>query len=164
MNVRRATADDVEAVRRVARAAWEADYPDILSRETVEDGVEEWYDPDLLARDLRRSGTEVLVAETDEGVVGFAHALWNREEGDLLRLYVHPDHRLSGVGGALLDATEERLFDRGVERVRAMVLAANEVGNAFYESRGFDFDDEGETTIGGRAYAENAYVLERDDR
>jgi ribosomal protein S18 acetylase RimI-like enzyme len=163
MTVREATADDLEAIREVAGAAWAADYPDILTRETVDRGVEEWYESDQLEGHATGSRTRLFVAcEEDGRVVGFAHAELGRDdEGYVLRLYVHPDYRGRGFGRRLLERTRDDLFDHGAERINAMVLAANEPGSAFY--RAFDFErvDEGETTIGGESYREHIYALER---
>jgi ribosomal protein S18 acetylase RimI-like enzyme len=206
MTVREATADDVDAIREVARAAWAADYPEILTRETVERGVEEWYESDHIAGKLAGSRTRLFVAcvdsvdfvddsgddddggdDDDDGgdtgddgdesgsegdeavdgedarVVGFAHAELGRDdEGYVLRLYVHPDYRNRGLGRRLLERTRDDLFAHGAERINAMVLAANEPGNEFYRRFGFEKVAEGETTIGGEAYPEHTYALERD--
>lgn len=163
MTVRSATADDVEAIRAVAEAAWRADYPAVLNRENVDDAVEEWYAPDRLAEALGEYSTVAFVAESGREVVGFVHAVWDREEGDVLRVYVAPDHRGEGLGRALVERACEELFDRGVDRVKAMVLAANERGNEFYRALGFAPTDEGgETEIGGERYEERVYV--REDR
>ena len=179
MTVREATADDVDAIREVARAAWAADYPGILSRETAARGVEEWYDSSHIEGELAGSRTRLFVAcvegddedESEAGgegeteparVVGFAHAELGRDdEGYLLRLYVHPDHRSRGFGRRLVERVRDDLFAHGAERVNAMVLAANEPGNDFYRAFGFERVDEGETTIGGESYREHTYALER---
>ena len=158
MTIRRATADDVEGVHDVARASWTADYPDILSRETAEEGVSEWYTPERLRADLDDPRTRLFVAESDGRVTGFAHALVDDEEGHLLRLYVHPNYRREGVGRRLFEAVREELDGLDVERVTAMVLAANDLGNAFYADLGFEKVGEGETTIGGETFAENRYA------
>ena len=163
MTVRRATAADVDGVRAVAGDSWEADYPEILSRESVENGFEEWYDPGRLAAALPADDELLFVAERDDTVVGFAHGVVDGTggAGHVLRLYVHPDARGRGVGGRLLERVRGELFDRGVERVHAMVLSDNEPGNEFYRSFGFERVDESETTIGGESYPETRYVLER---
>ena len=171
VTVREATTDDIEAIRKVARAAWATDYPEILSRETVERGVEEWYEADHVEGQLSGSRTRLFVAcEADDGdeddgdgrVVGFAHAELGRDgEGYVLRLYVHPDHRGRGSGRRLLERTREDLFAHGAERINGMVLAANEPGNEFYRRFGFERVEDGETTIGGETYREHTYVLER---
>ncbi|MFC5970918.1 GNAT family N-acetyltransferase [Halomarina salina] len=169
MTVRRATGDDVDGIRAVAERSWTTDYPDILTRETATEAVEDWYAPDQIRAELRDSRTLVLVAErdaeTDDGVVGFAHATWTDadREGYLLRLYVDPDHRRENLGRELLDRTTAELAGLGVERVNAMVLSANEPGRAFYEHFGFDHVDEQRTTVGGESYPESRYVLDVSD-
>jgi len=179
MTVREASADDVAGIREVARTAWEVDYPEILSRETAERGVEEWYESSHIEGGVTGSRTRLFVACADESdsadegdsvadgedaevIVGFAHAeLGGDDEGYVLRLYVHPDHRNRGLGRRLLERTRDDLFAHGAERINAMVLAANEPGNAFYRSLGFEKVEEGETRIGGETYRENTYALER---
>lgn len=160
MQVRPATGGDAAAIHDVARAAWEADYPDIVSRENATAAVEDWYDTDRIREAVDDPGTLVLVAETDGEVVGFAHAALSSERatGSILRLYAHPDHRRSGVGSELLSETVDELRDREVERVEAMVLAENEPGNDFYREAGFRHDGTGETRIAGESYEENVYV------
>jgi ribosomal protein S18 acetylase RimI-like enzyme len=161
MRVRTATRDDFEAIYRVARASWETDYPEILSRETVSDAVEEWYRSEEFAQELDRPRSLVLVATDDrDDVVGFAHAVWKDESGYVLRLYVTPERRRDGVGRQLLDGTRERLREHDVERVDAMVLSANRLGNEFYRSFGFEAVDEGETVIAGERVPETRYRLD----
>ncbi|MFD1514043.1 GNAT family N-acetyltransferase [Halomarina rubra] len=179
MTVRRATGDDIEAIREVAKRSWTTDYPDILTRETAETAVTDWYTAEGIAAELRDSRTLVLVAEGEDGgdgeggegeneagdessVVGFAHATWTDtdHEGYILRLYVDPDHRRENLGRDLLDRTVDALADAGVDRVNAMVLSANEPGRGFYEHFGFERVDEQPTTIGGESYPETRYVLE----
>lgn len=179
MIVREASAADVDAIREVARAAWAADYPEILSRETAARGVEEWYESAHMAGELAGSRTRLFVAcvDSDDGdgddgddqsegegrVVGFAHAELGRDDqGYVLRLYVHPDYRHRGFGRRLLERAREDLFEHGAQRIHAMVLAANEPGNEFYRGFGFEKVAEGETTIGGEPYRENTYALERE--
>lgn len=164
MHVRPATPEDVEDVRRIARAAWEHDYPDHLSRESVTEGLEEWYGREELLAELDRAGSTLLVADHDDAVAGFVHAAWDAagSEGSLLRVYVDPDHRGAGVGRRLVEAATDALFDRGVERVTAMALAANDPGDAFYRAVGFEPVAEGSTTIAGEEYDEQVYALAED--
>jgi len=160
MTIREATERDVDAIHDVAKAAWETDYPDILSRETVNEGVEEWYDPSSLQDAVTDSRTRLFVAVDGETVVGFAHATLSGEaDGHILRLYVHPEHREQGLGRRLFEETRADLVEHGVDRLYAMVLADNDLGEAFYESLGFKKTDESETTIGGNAYRESTFVL-----
>lgn len=161
MPIREATGDDVEAIRRVAERSWRTDYPDILTRETVEEAVNDWYAPERLVAELDEARTLLFVAERDGTVVGFSHATWNEAEGHILRIYVHPDHRREGHGRELLERTCTALTEQGAERINAMVLSENDPGNAFYERFGFEAVDEHETTIGDGSYRESRHVLAR---
>lgn len=161
MKIREASSGDATGIERVARASWEADYPTVLNRENTAGAATDWYDRSTLATAIERVDERVLVATVDDEVVGFAHAYVGRGRGDLLRLYVAPSFRARGIGSALLEETIDELTAAGVDAVRAMVLAANEQGRAFYESRGFELvtDDE-ETVIDGERHRECAYRLE----
>lgn len=160
MSISLATPDDVTAINQVATAAWETDYP-LLTQETVEDGVHDWYSPEQLESELVEPQTLLLVAKREEHVVGFAHATWHETDhtGYILRLYVHPDSRREGIGQSLLERTCEELFEHDIDRINAMVLSANEPGAEFYEQFGFEFADESDTEIGGERYPESRYVL-----
>lgn len=171
MRVREATTDDVAPIRAVAEASWERDYADLLTRDTVAAGVNDWYDEATLTGQVADERTPVRVAETAVGedgngededgeVVAFAHGYVDGETGHVLRLYVHPEERRSGIGQQVLEATVDALVERGSERVDATVLAANEQGRAFYESQGFEQVAVAETTIGGEAHSECRYRLE----
>lgn len=164
MTIREATPADVEGVRRVARDSWEHDYPDLLTQETIREGVDEWYDEESIRETLSRPRTVLRVAEADAEVVGFAHAMWTNDAGHVLRLYVHPDSRREGVGRALLEQTCEDLFERGCETVSAMVLDGNDLGSAFYRDYGFEQVGQEETTIGGERHTENTFELAAGDR
>ena len=162
MTVRPATDGDLEGIRAVAERSWTTDYPDILTRETAEEAVDDWYAPDQLATEFKNSRTLVFVADREGSVVGFAHATWSDadREGYILRLYVDPDRRRAGLGRELLDRTTAELADLGVRRVNAMVLSANDPGREFYERFGFEHVDEQPTTIGGERHPESRYVLD----
>lgn len=162
MTIRTARQADAGAIRSVAEASWAKDYPDILSSESLQEGLDEWYSRSSIRDAIERSHSRTLVAERDGAVVGFVHAIWDveKEEGNVLRLYVHPDHRGQGLGTELLEAACETLFDSGAERVRAMVLAANEVGNEFYSDFGFEHVDTEAIDVGGETYQENTFELD----
>jgi len=159
MEIRPATGDDVAAVNRVAERAWEHDYPEFVSRETIDDTVDDWYAEETIASVVDADDAEIYVAD-DDGVAGFAHVVWDKTEGDLLRLYVSPDRRRERVGTELLATVRDKLFGKGVDRIRAMVLAENDLGNAFYDHHGFERTGESETTIGDESHPENVYTLE----
>lgn len=161
MTINEATQEHLDGIRAVARRSWEADYPGVVSRESVAEGVDDWYARDRLEDALTRSQARLLVSITEGRVVGFAHAVWDGDDGYILRLYVDPAHRRAGIGGRLLERIRADLFEQGADRIIAMVLAANDLGNTFYREAGFEQVAEEETIIGETPYPENTYVLQR---
>lgn len=160
MAIRSATAGDTEDIKRVAQTSWRVDYPEILSRETVEEGVKEWYDPERLGDEIKRDDALVPVVETEDGeVIGFAQAVWDTRTGTILRLYILPDHRGQGHGTDLLQWTIDELADQDIDRIQTMVLSENELGNDFYQEFGFEKTGESQTVIGDGTYRENTYTL-----
>ncbi|WP_135826900.1 GNAT family N-acetyltransferase [Halorussus ruber] len=163
--IRPAETGDVADVRRVARESWHAAYDDLLGPEPVESVVDEWYDLNQLRRSVERDDGVFLVAESEEEngstVVGFAQGVLAEDEAaELPRIYVHPDYWGEGAGSAMLERVESWLTDRGAERLRLIVLADNEVGNAFYESNGYRTVGSRESEFAGETYAE--YVREKE--
>lgn len=159
IQIRPATQSDREAIREVAREAWHDTYDD-LDPETVDETVDAWYDDEVFASALDEPGTAVLVAEHDREVVGFTHGVVHEDEGDVLRMYVHPDHQGEGIGTALHERLREDLEDFNMQRMRAIDLASNESGRRFYEALGFEKSGEGTVEIDDTEYEEVVYTLE----
>jgi ribosomal protein S18 acetylase RimI-like enzyme len=136
VGVRPATVGDVPAIQEVARAAWHATYDDIMDTGAVEEKLDEWYGRESLRDAIRSELSVFLVAGTDP--VGFAETAPGDEVWHLTRLYVDPERWGNGIGTRLLDRIESRLDEHGVTRYEVTVLADNEVGVEFYESRGFE--------------------------
>ena len=166
LEVRTAEPTDAQAIEAVAAAAWERDYPDLLSREHPGEAARDWYDPARIRRDAEDPTHVLLLAEEDDCVVGFVHGFAPEDDdeatadtGDILRVYVRPDARGGGVGSALVDAAREEMHDRGYTRLKAMALAENETAHGFFEACGFEPSDErGETIIDGERYEEVVFV------
>lgn len=74
MAIREATTEDVEGIQRVAEDSWEADYPDVMSSESLDEGIHDWYSTDRILDSLTWSTSIMLVSELDENIVGFVHA------------------------------------------------------------------------------------------
>ncbi|WP_247002560.1 GNAT family N-acetyltransferase [Halosolutus gelatinilyticus] len=81
---------------------------------------------------------------------GFAHVVpWpeNDAVAYLARIYVRPDDWGEGVGTALLERVE-REFAHAFDRLRLAVLADNDVGVSFCESRAFERVDTYDSDLG----------------
>jgi len=150
---------DVRGTDRVNRRCWLAAYGDILPESVVdrdpacEDALQEW-----LAAIRSWTGT-ALVAVEDDRIVGYAFARWDddtksfvdADDAGLKEIYVDPEHWNEGVGTALLARVEDGV-PAAYAGLTLSMLASNERGRRFYESRGFV--EVGETTdgIGGETY------------
>ena len=158
VDVRTATEEDLAAVEAVARDAWYAAYGGFLKPQTVEAGLAQAYDEDVLATAVEHDAIEFLVAELDGEVVGFASAerTW-ADEVELHTLYVHPDRWGEGVGSALLDEVEAWATGKDVDRVVAAVFADNAVGRGFFESRGFEEGQTAKGEVAGELHDEYEY-------
>ncbi|WP_158057068.1 GNAT family N-acetyltransferase [Halorussus halophilus] len=146
MNVRETTADDAEAVQRVARASWHAAYDEILGEGTVTDKVDSWFNLENVTADVNREERPFFVATTEGRVVGFAIGAPDDDRDatyHLYRIYVQPNDWGRGVGTKLLERLEAELQSRGVERLRLSVFQENEDAIGFYESSGFERVEEG---------------------
>lgn len=158
MNVRQATMEDANAIRAIARSSMEASYS--LSPETIRGAVKSWYEDESLEETLDDPDLLLLVAETDEGIVGFSESAVVDGEGDVLWLHVDPMFRGEGLGETLFAKTHDALEARDVETVRGLVLEDNREGNDFYEQLGFYHVGDRQVEIDGTDFHENIYAEE----
>jgi GNAT superfamily N-acetyltransferase len=133
----------------VIRAAQPGDIPVLLDMfrelavfEHLEDLLEA--DEEKLTAALfgERPAAEALIAEAGGGVAGYAvffptfstflaiQGIWLED------IYVRPDHRRAGVGGALLAAVAASLLERGGKRLEWSALDWNERALTFYAGLG----------------------------
>ncbi|WP_435064771.1 GNAT family N-acetyltransferase [Halobaculum sp. EA56] len=194
MHVREADPEDAEAVAAVARESWHAAYGGFLSADAIDATVDEWYDPAGLRRDIAGDGAFLVAeadasgatdaggagtdggdddagdadegtdADTDDRLLGFAHAGYSAGAGNVVlrRIYVRPDAWGEGVGTALVRATARR-FLADHDRLSAVVLADNEVGRSFYDSLGFETVGRQTTSLGGEEREERIVAADLAD-
>jgi GNAT superfamily N-acetyltransferase len=161
MDVRDATAGDIEAVRAVALESLKESYGHALEESLLEDAVDRWYDPADLSESLDDEDAVFVVAVAGGEVVGFAQSYVSRRRedvGEIDWLHVAPSHRGEGVGSVLLSNVEGALLDRGVSRLEGRVLEANASGTTFYEEQGYDALGDRQVRIGDETFAERAYT------
>ena len=164
MLIRWARPADVSAIQVVARESWLANYG-FVNRDELEAAVHEWYAWETLHRELANPDALILVAEVGGIVVGFCHvrADFQKERGDVLRLYVHPSYRSRGIGSALFEEAVDTLREDGVTRLWATALTANPAGTDFYDDLGFTLVAKEWTALGARFYQENTYAKDIDE-
>lgn len=161
MEIRDATVDDFEAVRRTAGASMHESYGSFLEPTRIDDALEQWYGADMLAAQIEGENALVFVAIEDDDVVGFVQAEivpGDTPEGRILWLHVHPEARGDGLGSRLLVRAKDELLDRGATSITGVVLEGNDAGTAFYEGHGFTRAGTRAVDIGGETHEEAVYV------
>ena len=121
--------DDLEALQRRASLANENDRPHLEAH------------PDAIhLPPAQLANGQVLVAEIDDRVVGFAAIVG----GELDGLFVEPQLWRCGIGAALVDAATHEARNRGL----AVTVIANPAAHGFYEKCGFAVEGEAQTRFG----------------
>jgi ribosomal-protein-alanine N-acetyltransferase len=87
---------------------------------------------------MKRSDSDLLVAETAEGrIVGYAACWTVVDQSELGNVAVSESARGMGVGGALVDAVIEHIQARGSCECYLEVRESNEAAQSLYRQRGF---------------------------
>lgn len=81
-------------------------------------------------------GTVAVVVE-EAGTTDWAGMPVERRQGHLVGVYVAPEHRGSGLSGALFEAALEWAWREGLDRVRLIVHPENARALGFYRKAGF---------------------------
>jgi [ribosomal protein S18]-alanine N-acetyltransferase len=139
--IRPATAADLGAIAEIERAVFSDPWPAAAFRGLL--GPLAW-----------------VSVDADGGLAAYVFAHHALDEGEILNVAVHPAHRRTGVGRALVERVCAELARVGVARVFLEVRESNQAGRAFYRELGF-------TPVGKRRgyYArprEDALVLVRE--
>lgn len=125
--------DDLEALQRRSSTALD-DYRQQL--EAHPDAIH-------LPIELIERG-QVIVAETEAGIVGFAAVVEGQECAELDGLFVEPGHWRRGAGAALVEAATHHARRRGL----SLTVVASPSARRFYERCGFSVEGETKTRFG----------------
>jgi ribosomal protein S18 acetylase RimI-like enzyme len=132
--VRPATVDDADGIGAVHLASWKETYRGLLSPEFFAAREESRFQANW--RRMLGEGLDVVVAEVDGRVVGFAQSGPSRDEPpvrplELMTIYLLAAQHGSGLGQALLDAAV------GDRPASLWVAEENPRAIAFYRRNGF---------------------------
>ncbi len=125
---------DLAAVVAVFLACWRISYRGLLPDATV-DAMSDDDATGLWRAALADPAGRILVADAGGVVVGVTR--WTPADATVQSLYVHPDSRGLGAGGALLDAAADDLRAGGATLAHLWVFEANTPSRAFYARRGW---------------------------
>ncbi len=85
----------------------------------------------------RDSGLVLVAASEDMKIVGWCCGLVAAEDGELLKIAVHPEHRLKGIAGQLLDALCQQMLAQDVAQIFLEVRSHNRGALQLYAGRDF---------------------------
>ena len=165
MNVRPAHVDDSGGIAAIHVRGWQAAYRGIVPEPYLESLSVERRTMSWRAQILESSPTEIVVAEIDQRLIGWASFGPSRDDdaresiGELYAVYVLPELWSTGVGRALWNRAKGRLVERGFQRATLWVLRDNVRVIRFYEAAGFTPTVERPVDIGGKNLPEVRYEV-----
>lgn len=148
--LRPASGEDIPAIGRIARLAWEASFLEtFLTREQLEFDLAREYAPASLARQMAEGHDFVMLEGENHRAIGFA-AYVIHEDGELFlhKLYLDPSVKGQGLGRVMIIALEEKARMRACDRI-ALLVNRHNPAVGFYEKLGFRIEGEVDTPIGG---------------
>ncbi len=142
LTLRIAAADDAMDVARVHVRSWQRGYRGLLPDKYL-DGLrgEDRASHYTFVRSLADGPVTIIASEGREvkgfAAVGAAGDEVDRGVGELLALYVDPDHWSRGIGQALITDARDRLVQFGFRQAQLWVLAGNDRADRFYQADGW---------------------------
>jgi ribosomal protein S18 acetylase RimI-like enzyme len=94
--------------------------------------------PEGLTALMRTNGGALLLAESQNSVIGSLIAAWDGWRGSFYRLAVHPTRRREGIATALLREGERRLQECGAVRLTAIVADDEQLAMDFWRAAGYE--------------------------
>ncbi len=136
--IRPALPADAPGIARVARITWDATYAQSIAVHNRRQFLDRAYSPEAVRATIERESGWFYVAVRSRQIVGFAQFLRRFDgDGELVRIYVLPDHQRHGIGRAFLKNGLAALSATGIDRCYVSVEMDNGPARAFYERFGF---------------------------
>jgi ribosomal protein S18 acetylase RimI-like enzyme len=136
--IRPATLADVNSVAEVARHTWDVTYAQSVATHNRRQFLDRAYTTQALREAISHERGWFFVALQGETVVGFAQYLRRFDgQGELVRIYVHPDHQRRGIGRGFLATGLAAMAATGINHCYVSAEANNVTARAFYERFGF---------------------------
>ena len=169
MTIRIGRASDAENLTALTIEVWLHTYATEGISSTISHHVLTEYTPNKFEELLRNPGSLILVAETNNHLIGYALVAFDISgpskdlTTELATLYVQEHFLRRGVGSALLQAVHEETKKRtGSPRIWLTVNARNAGAIAFYQSRGFTPQGTAYFELGGMKHENHVLVGPND--
>jgi len=136
MWVRTASKRDIPAISLLLGQVWHDTYDSIYGVEKVNAITAQWHSAKALAQNLKKPGSEFLVADDGNMIAGTAFASQTEPAiAKLHQLYVLRQFQGRGVGKLLLEEFEDSFFE--AQNLVLEVEALNEPAIQFYKKYGY---------------------------
>lgn len=86
---------------------------------------------------LNRNPNTCFVAEENNKILGVILSGHDGRRGFIHHTFVNEHHRNNHIGTMLVDAALEALRKEGINKVALVAFSRNEIGNNFWEHKGF---------------------------
>jgi ribosomal protein S18 acetylase RimI-like enzyme len=162
-HIRPVNLTDIDGIRSVARASWNATYREIYPLKFINGFLNKAYSQESLERSITRDIGEqerkfYIAADADNNIIGYAHVRQlDNANYELLRIYVLPIFQGKGVGTALQEMIIKQ--QKSISSLSAWVEHDNKTGKNYYESKGYKKVEEKEETMPGFTTKMNRYEL-----
>ena len=93
---------------------------------------------DGIGKFLKRNPTTNFIAQVEDKIVGVILCGHDGRRGYIYHTAVNSDYRGNGIGKKLVNAAIEALRKEKINKVALVVFDSNDLGNAFWQSLGFD--------------------------
>lgn len=142
---------DVEAIAALAREIWQSAYAGIITQAQIDYMLAQRYNTARLFEELGQSGYWWDQAFVDGVRVAFSSGYLTGVPGEIKldKVYVHPMHQRSGIGGALIDGVIAHGRESGCDTLILAVNKQNAKAIGAYEKRGFVVRESVRVDIGG---------------
>lgn len=158
--IRPGTLADIPAIQQVVQAAWPVAFGEIITPAFIAHELRRIYNDEPL-KALMTDGERFLMAESGEGVIGFASYRITESEaglgGKLEKLYLMPDLKGKGHGKALVSAVIQLTSEASCRELLLYVNRANP-SVRFYEHMGFTSLREEDVEV-GPGFFRNDYLM-----
>lgn len=160
--IREANERDTVSIAALHAVSWTTSYKGLLSDDYLNNDLagerKAYWLSKMPALDAKEF---VLVAESEEGIIGFIAVMDVPENGcDALvdNLHVHPDLKGHGVGTELMKKAAKKLLTTGRKSYYLWVLRGNTPAEKFYLSKHGKMADETTHTFGGKPVPARRFV------
>lgn len=144
-HIRRGRPADAGALARFAARTFQETFAHVTAPDDMAAHLARAYGEAQQGAELTERGTITLIAESTNGIAGFAQVRWalapecvaDRDSIELRRFYVDRPFHGRGLAVSLMAAAEDAVRELGGTRVWLSVFQHNDRAIAFYSRRGF---------------------------